>query len=118
MSKNKGLYYEQQAEAFLKQQGLQALHHNYHCRFGEIDLIMLDHQTLCFIEVKYRSNNHFGGAAYSITRNKQQKILKTALHFIASHRQYQQSNYRFDALLLNSSEQIEWIRNAFEAEVY
>ena len=112
--RNKGLFYEQQALHWLQQQGLELVAQNYHSRFGEIDLIMLQSDTLCFIEVKYRQSANFGGAAYSIPPSKQKKISQTALSFIASHPRYQQHAYRFDALLIQS-QQTEWIKGAFEA---
>lgn len=104
-------------------QGLQPVAKNYHCRFGEIDLIMLDGDSLCFIEVKYRKNDAFGGAAYSIPLSKQQKIIHTALFFISREKAYQHYPYRFDAVFIRQSnalscEQIEWIQCAFETSGY
>jgi len=112
---NAGLAAEKIAETFLRKQGLKLVEQNYHCRFGEIDLIMQDGKTLVFCEVRLRSNQQFGGAAASITQQKQNKLIKTAQHFL------QQSNSRlacrFDAVLLekNNLNNIEWIRNAFDA---
>ena len=63
MSKSTGQFYEQQALVFLQQQGLQLVQQNYSCRFGEIDLVMREQQTLVFVEVKFRRSNQFGGAA-------------------------------------------------------
>ena len=120
-SKNKGLYFEQQALHWLQQQGLKLVEQNYHCRFGEIDLIMLDHDQLCFIEVKYRNNRAFGGAAYSIPPGKQEKINRSALSFIGQYQQYQHLACRFDALLIQGQpgqHKIEWIPNAFDGGAY
>ena len=49
MSKSTGQFYEQQALVFLQQQGLQLVQQNYSCRFGEIDLVMREQQTLVFV---------------------------------------------------------------------
>lgn len=116
--KDKGLYFEQQALNWLEQTGLRPIQQNYSCRSGEIDLIMLHHDTICFIEVKYRKNSAFGGTAYSIPASKQHKITKAALTFISSHKKYQQHNYRFDALFISPGDNLrddsfEWIQNAF-----
>jgi putative endonuclease len=118
---NSGLEAEKLAATFLASKGLKLVAQNYHCRFGEIDLIMTDANCLVFVEVKLRSSSQFGGAAASITPQKQQKMTLTAQHYL------QQANYktepacRFDAVLLSSKilkntdlQQIEWIRNAFE----
>jgi putative endonuclease len=117
--KDKGSYYENIALRWLKAKGLKLVAKNYHSRSGEIDLIMLDQKTLCFIEVKYRASQAFGGAAYSITLSKQKKITQTALSFINQQNRYRNHAKRFDALLiepgLNDTEDMQWIKNAFDA---
>jgi putative endonuclease len=116
----KGLRFEDQARDYLRANGLVLLHPNYRCRFGEIDLVMRDGDTLCFIEVKFRKSRFFGGAAASITQTKQRKIIKTALFYIASHKQLANQAMRFDALLIQQqadrSNHINWVQNAFYAE--
>jgi putative endonuclease len=111
---NAGFAAEQLAETFLIKQGLKLVAKNYHCRFGEIDLIMKDGNCLVFVEVRLRSNAAFGSAASSITAKKQQKLIATAQHYLQQHGEQQ---CRFDALLMQkvSNENIEWIRNAFGA---
>ena len=110
---NAGLEAEKLAATFLAERGLKLVTQNYHCRFGEIDLIMKDAKTLVFIEVRLRSNSAFGSAAASITPQKQQKMILTAQHYL---RQHGQSACRFDAILMSKADMqnIEWIRNAFE----
>lgn len=120
MSHSAGRKFEQTGCEWLKNKGLKFISANYHCRGGEIDLIMLDGNTLCFIEVKFRKNSEFGGAAYSISRQKQQRLQQCALHYLSHHKKQQKLAMRFDALLLlaNPATQtvsVEWIKNAFEA---
>lgn len=112
---NSGAQAEQLAAKFLEQNGLSLLHQNYRCRFGEIDLIMQDGTTLVFVEVRLRSRADFGGAAASIGKIKQGKLLITARHYLSTLRKMPAC--RFDAVLLNSAEkgQIEWVKNAFSA---
>ncbi len=108
----KGSAAEDAAAAFLAGHGLQLLERNYRCRFGEIDLILRDGATLVFVEVRYRGNATFGGAAESITASKRIKLLKAARHYMAAHGQIPAC--RFDAVLLNgSTHDIDWVRNAF-----
>lgn len=114
---NAGLEAEKLAATFLADHGLKLVAKNYHCRFGEIDLIMTDAKTLVFVEVKLRSNSQFGGAAASITPQKQQKMTLTAQHYLQQHVKNQsQTACRFDAILMDKTNinNIEWIRNAFE----
>jgi putative endonuclease len=109
----RGAEAESAASHFLQQQGLKLLLQNYRSRFGEIDLIMEDGETLVFIEVRMRSQSHFGGAAASIDQRKQSKLISTAHVYLASLNRIPPC--RFDALLLDGNANIEWVKNAFEA---
>ena len=102
---------EQQAFDYLRRHGLIEVERNYRCRFGEIDLIMRDGQTLVFVEVRKRASSAFGGAPASIDARKQHKLLVAARHYIGSKGKI--PDCRFDAVLLNGDNRIEWIRNAF-----
>jgi putative endonuclease len=120
ISLRKGLRFEDQARRYLGAQGLRLVESNYRCRFGEIDLIMRDQDTLCFIEVRYRHSLNFGGASASITPAKQRRIIKAALFYLSSGRQTMNQALRFDALLIqrrsDENTEINWIQNAFYAE--
>jgi putative endonuclease len=112
---NAGLDAEKLAATFLANHGLKLITQNYHCRFGEIDLIMRDAGSLVFIEVRLRSNKSFGSAAASITPQKQQKLILTAQHYL---QQYPEKNAcRFDVLLMDklNLSAINWLKNAFDA---
>jgi putative endonuclease len=108
-----GAQAEQVAAEFLQRHGLTLMQTNYRCRFGEIDLILHDGQTLVFAEVRQRSRSDFGGAAASIDAHKQQRLILTAQHYLASLPRLPPC--RFDALLLDAAGAIEWVKNAFEA---
>ncbi len=110
---NSGALAEQVAAQYLLQQGLKLLQTNYRCRFGEIDLILQDGDTLVFAEVRLRSFAAFGGAAASIDARKQAKLIRTAQHFLSNLKHIPPC--RFDAILMQSTDikQIEWIKNAF-----
>jgi putative endonuclease len=120
MSIRKGLRYEDRARIYLQNQGLNLLQQNFSCRYGEIDLIMRDHDCICFIEVKFRESMAYGGAASAIPLSKQRKLVKTALFYIAAHRQLNRQGLRFDAFLIqrhpDGNDRYDWIRNAFYAE--
>lgn len=45
---------------------------------GEIDLIAMDGETLCFIEVKTRASMDFGGPLSAVDNQKQRQITRTA----------------------------------------
>jgi len=109
---HKGHDAENQAAIFLNRNKLRLLAKNYRCRFGEIDLIMQDGDTLVFIEVRMRNSERYGGAAASITPGKQAKLIQTARHYLA--KQNCDMPCRFDAILISGNNKIEWIQNAFD----
>lgn len=111
---NLGLLAENLAASYLIEQGLKLLVKNYHCQFGEIDLIMQDKNTLVFVEVRLRTNLGFGNAGSSITKQKQLKLTRTALHYLQAHGD---TACRFDAILMDKAKvaNLVWLRNAFDA---
>ncbi len=113
----RGQWAEKRAEEHLRDHGLKLIMRNYHCRHGEIDLIMQEQNTLIFVEVRYRQKNHYGGALESIDHRKQTKLHATAMHYLQKHDPHSQFACRFDAMILeqqsSSSPSINWIRNAF-----
>ena len=111
-----GDQYEAFARRYLEREGLTFVAANVACRTGEIDLIMRDQQTWVFVEVRYRRNANFGGAAESVTRQKQQRLLRAASFWLAArHASFDTSSCRFDVFAITGS-QIEWIPNAFNAD--
>ncbi len=107
-----GALAEDAAADFLTGRGLRLLARNYHCRFGEIDLIMTEGHTLVFVEVRYRRSKSFGGAVESITAAKREKLLRAARHYLAALKEFPAC--RFDAVLLSGdTKELEWIQNAF-----
>ncbi len=107
----KGKKAEDVACNFLLQNGLSLVARNYHCRYGEIDLIMQDNDTLVFVEVRYRESDMFGSAAASVDHNKQRKLVFTANHYLQAHPTSLMT--RFDVIAMSQYQQIEWITNAF-----
>jgi len=120
LNKSKGLRYESLAKEYLLERGLLLLNANYHCRFGEIDLIMLQQEVLCFIEVKFRKSLMFGGAASAIPVQKQKKIVKSAQFYLSANKRLAQHAMRFDAILIqqqaSKGHKLNWIQNAFYVE--
>ncbi len=113
-----GKYAEILACHYLQQQNLKLISQNYHCRRGEIDLIMQDQQTLVFIEVRYRKNAYFGSALESVNHAKQQKIITTAEYYLLQNKD-DYSDYRFDVIAImptqaNADPEITWVKNAFQ----
>lgn len=120
--KIKGNQAEDHACQFLQEKGLILKQRNFSTKQGEVDLIMLERAKdkaqeadfLVFVEVRYRKNSDFGGAAMSVTPKKQQRIIKAALAYQQKHAP--QAAMRFDVVAIEgegSHRQIDWIPNAF-----
>jgi putative endonuclease len=113
-TQRKGQHAEQLALNYLQKQGLQLLARNYSCRFGEIDLIVLDKPFVVFVEVRARRSMVFGGASASVTYTKQQKIIKTAAHYLSLHALHNKMPARFDVIgIEGDKEELHWIKHAF-----
>ena len=111
-----GLLGEELALAHLVANGLRLVTRNYRCKLGEIDLVMLDGETLVHVEVRCRASNEYGGAAASITWQKQRKLVKTAEHLLMKNPALRRHRARFDVIAIttqNVTPQIEWIKSAF-----
>lgn len=115
-SKALGDFYESKALEYLKKNGLKLLDRNFYSRFGEIDLLMLESKTLCFIEVKARKNNSFGKPEEFVNLSKQKKLIATAQYFLQTHTKYQKNDCRFDVIAITpkgDALDVNWIKNAF-----
>lgn len=101
---------EQQALNFLLANQLKFITKNYSCRYGEIDLIMMDGEILVFIEVRKRKKSALVSANESINPQKLEKIKKSAWDYLQKHNDETLPDCRFDAICING-EQLEWIKN-------
>jgi putative endonuclease len=76
---------EAQARRFLERNGWITLETNWHCRYGEIDLIARDGAALVFVEVKSRRRRSFGLPEEAITPTKRRRLLRSAWTYIEQH---------------------------------
>ena len=105
-NKIKGKYGEDIAVKYLIKNGYKIVERNYHfSRYGEIDIIALDKDTLCFIEVKTRTTEKFGTGFEAVNRTKLSKIYKCALSYL-SIAKIPYKNYRIEvvSILLTANE--------------
>jgi len=117
MSRSEGIRGEAIAAGYLREKGYRLVAHSYHCRFGEIDLIAWDHKTLCFVEVKTRSNLSKGLPRHYVTTQKQDRLRKTAMLYLQE--KDLDCACRFDVAEIypeNDGEafRVEYLENAFE----
>ena len=117
-SQVQGQKYEQRAIALLQSKGMILIAKNLRCKMGEIDCVMLHQNTLVFVEVRQRSQRHFGDAATSINQQKQRKIKQSATYFLPQLcRQLCLTEVplcRFDVITFDGKEEsYQWLVNAF-----
>jgi len=101
---------------YLKNEGYTILAQNYHSPYGEIDIIAIGGNSLCFIEVKTRTKASLDHTKASITRSKQKKITRTAMFFLVNFHNPEILEYRFDVIILQknlSTFNVHHIPNAF-----
>lgn len=111
---------EDRALQILQRAGLKLLSRNYRCPQGELDLVMDDGETLVMVEVRYRRERGFGGAAESVGARKQDKLLRAAQHFLQQDARHRRRPLRFDVIAVtegaDGTAQTEWIKDAFRTD--
>jgi putative endonuclease len=101
MRKNIGTIGEQISVNYLAHKGYQILSKNYHCRYGEIDIVAKKEDVLVFIEVKTRTATPFEQIKSAISRSKQYKLSLAAQAFITQYIEFEDLEMRFDIILCN-----------------
>lgn len=114
----RGAAWEALAERFLSSRGLRVLERNFHCRLGEIDLVMRDGATVVFVEVRYRGSAVYGSAAETVGARKRLRIQRAAGIYIGRRPALTEQPCRFDVVGISGTHErprIDWRRAAFDA---
>lgn len=77
-NKDIGRIGEQLAQKLLIRKGYEIVKKNFSTRFGEIDLICKDGDTLVFVEVKTKRGLDFGSPEDMYTRGKAERVKRMA----------------------------------------
>ncbi|MEG3930053.1 MULTISPECIES: YraN family protein [unclassified Microcoleus] len=115
-SRDIGTLGENLVAEWLQQQGWEILHRQWHCRWGEIDIIALGRDeesaknqflpnhhspTLAFVEVKTRRQGNWdAGGMLAVSTTKQAKLWQTAEIFLSTHPDLANNSCRFDVALV------------------
>lgn len=110
---------EQEAEHFLRTQGLKSLGRNLRAGKGEIDLLMQAGQTLVFVEVRARKSGAPVSACETITPRKRQLLVQTATRLLQQHPEWQHHPCRFDVVAITLHPEqgrntVHWLPDAFD----
>lgn len=112
MSRELGNIAEDSAVVALEGAGYTILERNYFARVGEIDIIAMDGKVICFVEVKKRAYDSFGGGAAAITKSKVVKILKSARRYLYE-KNLLGKDYRLDAVIITGDGVPQIIKNIY-----
>ena len=107
---------EEAAALYIEQKGMQILERNFRSRFGEVDIIAIDGETLVFAEVKTWSVYGIDALEQSLDAKKQHKIIETSKYFLSLHRKYKYMAIRFDVIFI-SPKGITHLASAFAERV-
>ena len=110
---------EEFATRYLRENGYRILGQNVRARLGEIDVIARDGTTLCFVEVKARSDPAFGLPEERVDFHKQKRLVRLASWYLQTRRLHDVP-VRFDvvSVLTNNGSFVRarLIKGAFEAD--
>ena len=114
-SLTKGNIGEKLAANYVIKKGYAIISRKYHSRYGEIDIIARDNETIVFIEVKNYSIINLLNPREAIFLKKRKRIIQTARIFLCANG-FHGFNCRFDVVAItsvNRKYEIEYIENAF-----
>ena len=100
----------------LRRRGYAILARRYRTRFGEIDIVAREGDTIVFVEVKARSTGRFGDGAAAVTGGKQRKVGRMAVDYL-QRRRMPDRPCRFDVVSVDLSSArpvVEVYRDAFD----
>jgi putative endonuclease len=107
------------AEELLRARGARILARNLHMRHAEIDLVALDGDVLCVVEVRLRSSRSRGTAAESVDARKRRRLAWAARELLASYSLPRFAHLRFDVIAIDASSdppRLEHVRDAFATD--
>lgn len=88
---------ERAARLFLERRGHEILDINWTCFAGEVDIVSIDDDTLCFIEVKTRRGASAGFPEEAVTARKRSRYEKIAACYLKEH-DFADMRVRFDVI--------------------
>ena len=90
------------ARTFLRKKGYRFVEQNWHCRWGELDLIMMDGSEFVFVEVKLRANMKYGAPEEMIDWKKRKRLQKSAFAYLRSKKK-DDAFWRFDTVAITGN---------------
>lgn len=99
-SRQVGALGESYAAAWLERRSWRILDRNWHCRYGELDIVALSADgQIVFVEVKTRRGSRFGTPQEAVTPSKQANLRRAALQWLEeSGSRLRRNGMRFDVV--------------------
>lgn len=119
-SKAVGSHGEQIACDHLERKGYEILKRNWHCRYGEMDIIARRGEEILFVEVKTRRTGEYGSPEDALNHLKKRALVRTAVQYLGED-QYD-IDWRIDCIAiemdhLNRVVRLEHFESIIEGEV-
>jgi putative endonuclease len=92
---------EAAAANYLHSLGYRVIAMNWRTRYGEIDIVAVDRETVVIVEVRTRTSPALGTAAESVGPRKQQQLVRMAEAFL--QKQAPQSHARIDVVTFDGT---------------
>ena len=114
-TKEIGDFGEKAAEDYLVEMDYLILERNYRLKFGEIDIIAIKSDFICFVEVKTRKENSMVSGLEAVTRKKQLRIIRTAERYLLESQSELQPRFDVAEVILrnNTVISVQYIKSAF-----
>lgn len=105
---------ESRAMLWLLRSGWRIVERNAVTPFGELDLVMLDGDTLVFVEVKYRTTEDFGSPEESVTPRKLGRLRRSIDTYRLRHGWT--GPYRLDVIAMEPEKPLRHLRGIGERD--
>lgn len=110
---------EDLAAEYLEKRGCRILARNFRVKFGEIDLVVLDKDCVCFVEVKTRRS--YDVPQEAVSWRKQRTLTRVAQAYLKQHYKSVCVRSRFDVIAIDEHHEgktsLTFIQNAFDSAV-
>ena len=106
-----GLEAEEVAARYLLSIGYQVLHRRWKSKYGEIDIVAIDNDTLLFVEVKAKKQSFYEQEIVSL--RQQRRNSKAALDFLGNNDVGKAVSIRFDCIVVTDKKIAQHIEDAW-----
>ncbi len=108
-----GIQGEQLAMEYLIEMGYKIMLRNWRFKNLEVDLIVMDGDTLVFVEVKTRSTTDFGEPYEFVDVRKQRRLIRAAQAYILKHAYSGEVRFDVVAVTNRTHAELTYIKDAF-----